>query len=65
VIKGSTHYWDELHFVRFNLDWLTSTAATLPIKLGSEIVVGSLTLRPESPPCGLRTDTALDDPWGL
>lgn len=22
--KGSTHYWDELHFVRFNLDWATS-----------------------------------------
>ncbi len=21
--KGSTHYWDELHFARFNLDWLT------------------------------------------
>ncbi len=21
--KGSTHYWDELHFVRFNLEWLT------------------------------------------
>ncbi len=20
--KGSTHYWDELHFVRFNLEWL-------------------------------------------
>ncbi len=22
--KGSTHYWDELHFARFNLEWLTS-----------------------------------------
>ena len=21
--KASTHYWDELHFVRFNLEWLT------------------------------------------
>lgn len=21
--KGSTHYWDELHFARFNLEWLT------------------------------------------
>lgn len=21
--KGSTHYWDEVHFVRFNLEWLT------------------------------------------
>jgi sialidase-1 len=22
--KGRTHYWDELHFARFNLEWLTS-----------------------------------------
>ncbi|MBI5773232.1 MAG: exo-alpha-sialidase [Verrucomicrobia bacterium] len=22
--KGSTHYWDELHFARFNLEWLTA-----------------------------------------
>lgn len=21
--KGSTHYWDELHFARFNIDWIT------------------------------------------
>lgn len=21
--KGSTHFWDELHFARFNLEWLT------------------------------------------
>ena len=21
--KGGTHYWDELHFARFNLEWLT------------------------------------------
>jgi sialidase-1 len=21
--KGSTHYWDEVHFARFNLEWLT------------------------------------------
>ncbi len=21
--KGSTHYWDEIHFARFNLEWLT------------------------------------------
>lgn len=21
--KGSTHYWDELHFARFNLEWIT------------------------------------------
>ncbi|MES2595321.1 MAG: sialidase family protein [Verrucomicrobiota bacterium] len=21
--KGSTHYWDELHFVRFNIEWVT------------------------------------------
>ncbi|MGC3966854.1 MAG: sialidase family protein [Pirellulales bacterium] len=21
--KGTTHYWDELHFARFNLEWLT------------------------------------------
>lgn len=21
--KGTTHYWDEIHFVRFNLEWLT------------------------------------------
>ena len=20
--KGSTHYWDELHFARFNIEWL-------------------------------------------
>ena len=22
--KGSAHYWDELHFVRFNLEWITN-----------------------------------------
>jgi sialidase-1 len=22
--KGSTHYWDEVHFARFNLEWLTN-----------------------------------------
>lgn len=22
--KGTTHYWDEIHFARFNLEWLTS-----------------------------------------
>ena len=22
--KGSTHYWDELHYARFNLEWLAS-----------------------------------------
>lgn len=22
--KGTDHYWDELHFARFNIDWLTS-----------------------------------------
>ncbi len=22
--KGSDHYWDELHFARFNIDWLTT-----------------------------------------
>lgn len=28
--KGSTHYWDELHFARFNLEWLTNSKATPP-----------------------------------
>lgn len=28
--KGSTHYWDELHFARFNLPWLTQGRGTLP-----------------------------------
>ena len=28
--KGSTHYWDELHFARFNLEWLTNGKATQP-----------------------------------
>ena len=23
--KGSTHYWDELHFARFNVEWLTAS----------------------------------------
>ncbi len=27
--KGTTHYWDELHFVRFNLEWLTDGRDTL------------------------------------
>jgi hypothetical protein len=27
--KGSTHYWDELHFARFNLEWLTDGRDTL------------------------------------
>jgi sialidase-1 len=21
--KGTTHYWDEIHFARFDLEWLT------------------------------------------
>jgi sialidase-1 len=29
--KGSTHYWDELHFVRFNLEWLTWNAPAMKI----------------------------------
>jgi sialidase-1 len=28
--KGSTHYWDELHFARFNMEWLTNGKATQP-----------------------------------
>jgi sialidase-1 len=28
--KGSTHYWDEIHFARFNLDWLTDGKDVLP-----------------------------------
>ena len=28
--KGSTHYWDELHFARFDLEWLTNRKATQP-----------------------------------
>jgi sialidase-1 len=27
--KGTTHYWDELHFARFNLEWLTDGRDTL------------------------------------
>ncbi|MCF7784701.1 MAG: hypothetical protein K9N47_01185 [Prosthecobacter sp.] len=28
--KVSTHYWDELHFTRLNLEWLTNSKATPP-----------------------------------
>lgn len=28
--KGSTHYWDELHFARFNMEWLTNGRETTP-----------------------------------
>ncbi len=28
--KGSTHYWDEIGFARFNLDWLTEGRDSLP-----------------------------------
>jgi sialidase-1 len=28
--KGSTHYWDEIHFARFNLQWLTDGRDSLP-----------------------------------
>jgi sialidase-1 len=28
--KGSTHYWDEVHFARFNLQWLTAGRDRLP-----------------------------------
>ena len=28
--KGSTHYWDEIHFARFNLEWLTNGRDSLP-----------------------------------
>lgn len=27
--KGGTHYWDEVHFTRFNIEWLTSEVVTL------------------------------------
>jgi sialidase-1 len=27
--KGSTHYWDEVHFARFNLEWLTDERDSL------------------------------------
>ena len=27
--KGSTHYWDELHFARFNIEWLTDGRDTI------------------------------------
>lgn len=27
--KGSTHYWDEIHFARFNLEWLTDSRDSL------------------------------------
>jgi sialidase-1 len=30
--KGSTHYWDEVHFARFNLEWLTDGRDSLPEK---------------------------------
>jgi len=26
--KGSDHYWDELHYARFNMDWLTNPRLT-------------------------------------
>ena len=29
--KGSTHYWDELHFARFNLEWLTDGRDSLTL----------------------------------
>ena len=28
--KGSDHYWDELHFARFNIEWLTNGKETRP-----------------------------------
>ena len=28
--KGSTHFWDEIHFARFNLEWLTYGNDSLP-----------------------------------
>ena len=28
--KGTTHYWDELHFARFNIEWLTNGKETTP-----------------------------------
>jgi sialidase-1 len=27
--KGTTHYWDEVHFARFNLEWLTDSRDSL------------------------------------
>jgi sialidase-1 len=30
--KGTTHYWDEVHFARFNLEWLTDGRDSLPAK---------------------------------
>ncbi|MEA3211800.1 MAG: sialidase [Chthoniobacter sp.] len=30
--KGTTHYWDEVHFARFNLEWLTDSRDSLAAK---------------------------------
>ena len=30
----STHYWDEVHFARFNLEWLTDGKDSLAAKKG-------------------------------
>ena len=27
--KGTTHYWDEIHFARFNLEWLSDRRDSL------------------------------------
>ncbi len=36
--KGSTHYWDELHFARFNLEWLTDGRDSVTSALKSKPV---------------------------
>jgi len=33
--KGTTHYWDEVHFARFNLEWLTAGRDSIGPRAGA------------------------------
>jgi len=60
--KGSTHYWDELHFARFNLEWLTEGRDSLgagPLPLTEAVRVGTKDIPTKNPPAGFKVDATL------
>ena len=60
--KGSTHYWDELHFARFNLEWLTDGRDSLgvgPLPLTDAVRVGTKDIPTKNPPKGLKVDETM------
>ena len=51
--KGSTHYWDEIHFARFNLEWVTN---------GRDAVSPPKDAKPTMPETGSASAGAVSEP---